>query len=422
MKPVLENSNFKIQRGTRAASGDSGDDAPGKMSLLNAAGRSRFSSMKSRVVRMTVTLLVTCIFSRTLVCFGENIPGFRQIVAADFARWDSNHDGELSPGEINALIENPQVKGEEAAAVVVIRNIFSKSKRVDTSKRLSRDQLLGFAEDPSVENWFYWNSEEINSCNHALFLPGDPNLKTVQQGQTGDCYLIAVIGALVNSRPQDVQNMIKPLPNNSFEVDFPDGTKSVVAGATDAELIQGAKVAEDHGIWLDILEKAFAETRFGNNPSANGGAAEVPTAEVPRDILSGGKTPRSIERFTGHKVVTLRLDQANGNNARPTVRQIRDLLLRLTREHRVITAGALTRDIKLPPGLVRRHCWAVVGYEPNSQLIRIFNPWGNEFEPKGTPGLANGYAVHHGVFAMPLREFIQEYRILNYETDEPLNG
>ena len=364
------------------------------------------------ILKLGSALFLASAFLGTGMCFGESDPGFGQIVAADFARWDSNHDGELSPDEIDALIENPQVKGDEAAAVVAIRNIFSRGKKLDESKRISRDQLLALAEDSSVENDFRWNEEKIKSCNHAPFLPGDPNLPSVQQGPMGDCYLIAVVGALVNSNPQVIRDMIKPLPDNLFEVDFPDGTKAVVAGATDAELIQGAAVGRNHGIWLDILEKAFAQTRFGTNQ----------TAEVPRDILPGGRTPPSIRRFTGHVVVNLWLDRANGNDPPPTIQQIDELLVRLTQENRIITAGGLRRRGKLPAGIVRGHCWAVVGYVPQSQMVQIFNPWGNEFEPKGPPGLVNGYAVHCGVFSMPLREFLQVFQILNYETDQPLNG
>ena len=374
----------------------------------------------SNIVRFKFTPFLAIVFLGAGVCLGGNEPDFRQIVAADFPRWDSNHDGELSPAEINASIENPQVKGEEAAAVVVIRNIFSRNKHLDSSQRLSRDQLLAFAEDPSVENNFGWDTEEINSCNHALFLPGDPDLLTVQQGPVGDCYLLAVIGALVSNNPQAVRNMIKPLTNNLFEVDFADGAKVVVPAATDAELIQGARVGENHGIWLDILEKGYAQRREGTNQVSDDGSA--PTVKVPRDFLPGGKTVPNIRRFTGHKTANFWLDQANGTNAPPTVQEIHDLLVQLTQAHRLITAGKLKRGVQLPAGIVRGHCWAVVGYDPESRLVRVFNPWGNEFEPKGPPGLTNGYAVHHGVFIMPLQEFIQVFQKLNYETGQPLDN
>ncbi len=38
----------------------------------------------------------------------------RQIVETSFPRWDRNHDGILRLEEINALIESPQVRGDEA--------------------------------------------------------------------------------------------------------------------------------------------------------------------------------------------------------------------------------------------------------------------------------------------------------------------
>ena len=52
--------------------------------------------------------------------------------------------------------------------------------------------------------------------------------------------------------------------------------------------------------------------------------------------------------------------------------------------------------------------------------MTIFNPWGNQFTPKGPPGLANGYPTQHGQFTVPLDRLMQFVTQLVYETDKPL--
>jgi hypothetical protein len=59
-------------------------------------------------------------------------------------------------------------------------------------------------------------------------------------------------------------------------------------------------------------------------------------------------------------------------------------------------------------------------YKPAQRLVRVFNPWGNSFNPKGAPGLVNGYATRYGLFEVPLQDFICIFTHLDYETDEPL--
>jgi Calpain family cysteine protease len=382
------------------------------------------------VILMTFHQPVFLILFIGILLFGGNLARsgtqkndfeLRQLIQADFPRWDSDHDGKLSAKEINALIENPQVTGDEAAAVVVIRSRFSKDEDENESGGLIREQLLALANDPSVEQNFFWDKEAIRTCDHSLFLSGDPNLLTFQQGQVGDCYLLAVIGAFVNRDPQAVRRMIKPLPGNLFEVDFANGTDVTVPAATDAELLQGAKLGRNHGVWLSILEKAFASIRETNRKKP-GDASVTSAVEVPRDFLGGGRTGPTIQRFTGHKTASAQLVRSAKNDEQATIQRINALLIQLTRDRRLITVGTLGKKTKLPPGVAHGHDYAVLGYNPNLRMVRVFNPWGNEFMPTGAPGLSNGYVVHHGIFNVPLQEFVQIFKRMAYETDQPLDN
>lgn len=52
--------------------------------------------------------------------------------------------------------------------------------------------------------------------------------------------------------------------------------------------------------------------------------------------------------------------------------------------------------------------------------MTVFNPWGNNFTPKGAPGLANGYPTKLGLFTVPLDQFQQAFTGINYGTGKPL--
>ncbi len=96
--------------------------------------------------------------------------------------------------------------------------------------------------------------------------------------------------------------------------------------------------------------------------------------------------------------------------------QLHGLLVELTKKRRLICLS--THNDKHPPGIVNNHCYALMAYDGELRKASIFNPWGNNFTPKGAPGLANGYTTEHGLFSVPLAEIQQVFAGLSYETDK----
>ena len=52
---------------------------------------------------------------------------------------------------------------------------------------------------------------------------------------------------------------IQPQADGTFQVHFGNGKIVKVEPVTDAELIMGASEGRDHGVWLSVLEKAYAQ-------------------------------------------------------------------------------------------------------------------------------------------------------------------
>ena len=71
---------------------------------------------------------------------------------------------------------------------------------------------------------------------------------------------------------------------------------------------------------------------------------------------------------------------------------------------------------KKTPGISPDHAYAVLGYDKGTDLVHVWNPHGNNFTPKGTDGLQNGYITKRGEFDVPLRDLDQIFSDLNFET------
>lgn len=76
---------------------------------------------------------------------------------------------------------------------------------------------------------------------------------------------------------------------------------------------------------------------------------------------------------------------------------------------------ALTPAHSIAHSIAGDHVYAILGFNKTSDMLTIWNPWGDDFTPKGPPGIQNGYARKHGVFTMPMDEFMSVYSVLSIE-------
>lgn len=342
----------------------------------------------------------------------------RAVFENNFSRWDRNGDGVLVLTEINALIESPEVRGDEAAALVVVRQHFAPKGEASGFTGLTREQLLSFAGDADAARKFVQLRKRMQTINHELFLPGDPNLETFHQGGTGDCYLLSVIGTQLNRDPARVRDMIHAMPGDAYRVHFGDGRMENVLPLTDAELVMGARVGTDHGVWLSVLEKAYASIREENRDKRAGKFMAEDEA-IDRDLLGGGGTGTIIELLTGHKAASAPVGKWIKENPGQAEKRLHELLIKLTKEHKLMAVGTGKGDKPLPKHIAHSHAFGIFGYDAATHTVRLFNPWGNDVKPDDPPGLVNGYATRNGVFEMPLRDFMQVFGGVNYETSKP---
>lgn len=370
---------------------------------------------------------------------------FTKIVNQNFPRWDQDRDGRVSADEIDRLIADPSVRGLEAAALASIHR-YLRADQAPTS--LTQADLLAKIQDqpvlpeqgksqeaprqdqndgkPRFVIFYARFAQHLKQAPRELFTSDDgPTLDGIKQGALGDCFFMCVIGAAVNRDPQTIRKMLLANSDGTTDVRFP-GVKPVhVARLTDGEIALTSSAA-DQGIWINVLEKAFGEMRYAQPNSHHS------QDEIDLDMISrGGKILSTIELITGHKAVVMPIRKYKNKKYHvPTEAEIPGTMTRLDSAldkafstNRLVCAdiapGVPGKDI--PPGLIGRHAYAVLGYDHASRTLTVWNPHGKDFRPKLSPaGRENGYAVKKGIFQIPLEDFVRVFKAVTYETSAPM--
>jgi hypothetical protein len=333
---------------------------------------------------------------------------FFEVVAARFAHWDANHDGRLSVVEVDRLVADPKIKGKEAAAVAALARTVHGDKVKPPAGGLTREYLGADRPGHTFAKWFAAGVRHLATTDRTLFRPGDPSLHAFRQGPIGDCFVLAPLGAAVARDPAAVRRMIRDRPDGSYRVALGNGTVLDVPAPTDAEIALTAGSA-GHGLWINVFEKAFAAYR-ARKPGKLGAGVDA--------IAHGGPTGQTLAAITGHPV---RAVQIRKDSEPPPAGMVRtEVAGRIDRLLREAVAGrrlacASSAAKQSTPGLTRNHAYAVLGYDPAHREVRLWNPHGNTFQPKGPAGLANGYPTKDGFFSMPLDDLVQTFRAVYAE-------
>jgi len=347
----------------------------------------------------------------------QKTAGYRDLFSQLFTAWDVNQDGKLDLKEMNLVVQNPQIQGTEAAVAVY----FHRRLHTDDDEKtngLTLSDAMTMADSPAIQKNISGKAWRIEAIDHSLFAPGDPNLETFHQGGIGDCYLLAVIGTFVYQHPQTVREMITQQPDGSFKVQFGNGKTVVISPLTDAELIMGASESRDHGIWLSVLEKAYAQIAEQTKEHKTGKEFEADDAVATDFIGHGGYYNPVIALMSGHQVSGAPMARWVKQDPQAGLQRAHELMTKLASDHKLM-AVSVGGNKSRPKGIAGGHVYGVLGYNADTREVLVFNPWGNHFKPPGPPGLVNGYPTQHGLFAVPLADFIQIFSGFAYETDKP---
>jgi hypothetical protein len=327
-------------------------------------------------------------------------PTFVTRVRENFASWDLNHDGRLSAGEVAQLVQSPDIRDQNAAALATLKH-FS---RIEVSLRLLEDYTRRFERrDPRRTPFtrvFDSYRRRIDEASRELWVGGGPHREAIRQGADGDCYFLAAIGSMLERDPLSVRRLLTPNSDGTFSVLFPGQRVLRLAAPTDAELALYDNSNGD-GIWLLLLEKAYGTLRVRQNHKYRS------TIEALDATGGRGSVRESLKVLTGRDPWVLRFDhRTRGENA------VRDRLERALADGELVTVRtARSEPAALPFKVPHQHVWSVLDFDRSRDLVTLWNPWGNDLAPmrSGATGrerrLVEGYATRRGVMQVSMSEF-----------------
>ncbi len=298
------------------------------------------------------------------------------------------HLTELTADSLQPLVADPAIRGAQAAALAAIVRVSQVGDAHDaiSCERLAAGQA---ANEQQLANLFHQDLLALQHANRAVFATGHPDFSKLQQGHSGDCYFFSVTGWMALNRPEVVRAAVQSGAGSTYEVRVPGSPPTAITAPTDAELCFTSGDTLSDGIWVPILMKAWGEHLVANpntNHNPSGGSDPVVAAS------HGGSEGAAIRWWTGHNVHAYSL-------LHTSMAEFRQALVNATTNHLAATLGTSAAP---PVNLPKHHIQALLGFDSERNMLRIWNPWGDNFTPHGEPGPQNGYPRQHGVFEIPL--------------------
>ena len=108
-----------------------------------------------------------------------------------------------------------------------------------------------------------------NFANNPLFASTGPGSQDINQGDIGDCWLMAALGAAANANPNSIHQSVVSLGDGTFAVEMGGSYYRVDADlpteTATSNTLTFAGLGRENSIWVPILEKAYAIHRTGAN-------------------------------------------------------------------------------------------------------------------------------------------------------------
>ena len=208
---------------------------------------------------------------------------------------------------------------------------------------------------------------------------GLPTYVQMDQGEDGDCYYLSAMTSITAKDPSKIVDMFIDNGDNTWTVQFfqnnkpyfvtvdrmlPVDSQDVFVFANDED-----RYDNPHNVlWPAFAEKAFAQyAEFGfldtGGPKTNSYGA-----------INEGYPNMALQAILGRKVSSMIEIEPKSSKA---------MLRAFDKSQPVVLV-----TVENPPAshIVSDHVYAMVGYNPTTQIFELFNPWGIHHNNTGKPG------------------------------------
>lgn len=245
-----------------------------------------------------------------------------------------------------------------------------------------------------IDKWFYGTDRPTLTgagltyqvASGSLFGQSPSHLDQ-KQGALGDCYFISTLGIIASKSPNVIRDMFIDNRDGTFTVRFFSGVYGAFAssdgGFSDGFRTGTAKadyVTVDR--WLPSQAGRFAYSNAGALLSSSSNSLWLALAEKAYAQWNAtGKSGRSVAANTFSSIeggwmstVSAQVLGYNATNYALSSTPPQKLIDAL-KSGKAVTIG--TRAGVQTGGLVGSHAYSITGYNPQTQLFQLHNPWGN---------------------------------------------
>lgn len=339
------------------------------------------------------------------------------LIDANLGTLDRDSNGTVSWSEMRRAVANPEIQGENAAAVATLYSLIQEKGaemgRVHNPPltsglleelREERDWALEEGDKPTANLYYDRYLKKLEKASDDLFPKGLPDGLAVRQGYGPSCAILSTTVAQALIDPQVVKDAITERPDGKVSVKFPGLAKAIVIPATtDTETALFA-TAGKNGSWLNHVEKAWGTTQTSDRLAA---------------FEKSSWPAKSIRAWTHGEATTETVPKKLTSYHRGEIPVFLKNLNDGLEKGRIVMTWTRNGERQLD-GLISGHAHTVMGFNASEGSLTVRNPWGRQ-EPTGENGKPRD-GKDDGIFQISLEEYVKDFGRISLQTSDARPG